>query len=154
MWHHMMSFWCHMTSHMTFAMLIQNSMRHWTKSYDITCDIWMVPQSHMRHWTKSYDITCDIYTGLACVTANVLYIHDICFIQSISKPAWLHITGITPGMSCHVTAKWHHMTSQATFGCRPKIMMSGMVWRCDVIWHQHDITWCHIRLLGSRLRHE
>ena len=139
-WHHM---W-----HLQFTMLIQKSM---------------------RHWTKSYDITCDIYMGLACVTANVLYIHDICFIQSISKPARLHITGgghiasaaphhtrnvmscdlkmtshdiasdirmpskgydVQNGLEmwCHMTSKWHHMMSHATLG------KSHATW-INVIWH-------------------
>ena len=161
-------------------------MRHWTKSYDITYVIynadlewhatlnkviwhhmWHLSATQKSHVTSydvvlvSYDITCDMYTGLACVTAIVLYIHDICFIQSINKPARLHITGGGGGgpcqrraPSCHVTSKWHHMTSHVTFGCRPKGMMSRMVWKCDVIWHQNDITWCHMRLLGSRMRHE
>ena len=74
----------------------------------------------MRHWTKSYDITCDIYTGLACVTANVLYIHDICFIQSINKPA----RSSQGGGHCQRSATSHQ--------------------ECHVMWPQNDIIWHHM----------
>ena len=149
-WHHIWHLQCwlriacdieqsHMTSHMTFECYPK-----------VACDIiWChvgVIWHHMWH----------VHGVGMCVTAIVLYIHDICFIQSINKPARLHFTGgghtasqrsaITPGMSCHVISKWHHTTSHVTFGCRPKGMMSGMACKYDVIWHQNDIIWCHMRL--------
>ena len=130
-------------------MLIQNRMRHWTKSYDITCDIWMLLQSHMRHWTKSYDITCDIYTGLACVTANVLYIHDICFIQNTSKPARLHFTGghtasAAPHhtrnvMSCDVKLTSHDIATDIRMPSKGYDVRNGLE-IYDINMTSHDVT--------------
>ena len=119
-------------------------------SYDITYDIynadlewhatlnkiiwhhmWHLSATQKSHVTSydvilvSYDITCDMYTGLACVTAIVLYIHDICFIQSINKQARLHFTG------AHCQPAQRHHTRN--------------VMSCDLEMTSYDIT-CDIRM--------
>ena len=157
-WHHIWHLQCwlriacdieqsHMTSHMTFQCYPK-----------VACDIiWChfgVIWHHMWHvhGVGMCDRHCVIYTRYMLYTKH-----------KQASAASLHRGGghtasqrsaITPGMSCHVISKWHHMTSHVTFGCRPKGMMSRMAWKCDVIWHRNDITWCHMRLLKGRMRHE
>ena len=198
--------WHLRTSQATCNKVIWHHMWHLQCWFRIVCDI---EQSHMTShvtYDRCFRITCDIkqshttshltFTWGWHVRPPMCYIYAICFIQSISKPARLHITGggghtasaaphhtrnvmscdlkmtsyditcdirmpskgydVQNGLEmwCHMTSKWHHMMSHATFG-KSHATWTNVIWHhmwhwpppqmshmtsCDVILMSYDMT--------------